>query len=79
VLRGFGGAGVLEVITDYSGDTFRAVYTLKTWVVFVLHAFRRSRRAENKLLAGTSNWLGNACARPNKWQEEESNEPQKAR
>jgi phage-related protein len=29
VLRGFGGACVLEVIRDYRGDTFRAVYTLK--------------------------------------------------
>ena len=28
VLSGFGGAGVLEVIKDYRGDTFRAVYTL---------------------------------------------------
>jgi phage-related protein len=27
VLGGFGGAGVLEVIKDYRGDTFRAVYT----------------------------------------------------
>jgi len=25
-LRGFGGAGVLEVIEDYKGDTYRAVY-----------------------------------------------------
>ena len=29
VLSGFDGAGVLEVIKDYRGDTFRAVYTLK--------------------------------------------------
>jgi phage-related protein len=29
VLSGFGGSGVLEVINDYRGDTFRAVYTLK--------------------------------------------------
>jgi phage-related protein len=28
-LTGFGGAGVLEVIKDYRGDTFRAVYTLR--------------------------------------------------
>jgi phage-related protein len=25
ILRGFGGAGVLEIIEDYRGDTFRAV------------------------------------------------------
>src|ERR1700692_468471 len=29
VLTGFGGAGVLEVIKDYRGDTFRGVYTLQ--------------------------------------------------
>lgn len=28
-LTGFGGAGVLEVIEDYKGDTYRAVYTVK--------------------------------------------------
>jgi phage-related protein len=28
-LRGFGGAGVVEVVTDFRGDTFRAVYTLR--------------------------------------------------
>ena len=26
-LKGFGGAGVLEVISDFDGETFRAVYT----------------------------------------------------
>ena len=46
VLRGFGGAGVLEVITDYRGDTFRAVYTLKyAGVVFVLHAFQKKSKS----------------------------------
>jgi predicted XRE-type DNA-binding protein/phage-related protein len=29
VLTGFGGAGVLEVVEDFRGDTFPAVYTLK--------------------------------------------------
>src|SRR5262249_25655981 len=28
-LRGFGGAGVLEVVRDFQGDTFRAVYTVR--------------------------------------------------
>jgi len=28
-LRGFGGAGVLEVVDDLDGDTYRAVYTVK--------------------------------------------------
>jgi phage-related protein len=28
-LRGFGGAGVLEIVDDFDGDTFRAVYTVR--------------------------------------------------
>jgi phage-related protein len=46
VLSGFGGAGVLEVIKDYRGDTFRAVYTLKyAGTVYVLHAFQKKSKA----------------------------------
>jgi phage-related protein len=46
VLNGFGGAGVLEVIKDYRGDTFRAVYTLKyAEMVFVLHAFQKKSKS----------------------------------
>jgi phage-related protein len=46
VLRGFGGAGVLEVIKDYRGDTFRAVYTLKySGRVYVLHAFQKKSKS----------------------------------
>jgi phage-related protein len=44
-LSGFGGAGVLEVIEDYRGDTFRAVYTLKyADGVFMLHAFQKKSK-----------------------------------
>ena len=28
-LSGFSGAGVVEVVTDFRGDTFRAVYTVR--------------------------------------------------
>jgi phage-related protein len=46
VLSGFGGAGVLEVVKDYRGDTFRAVYTLKfAETVFVLHAFQKKSKS----------------------------------
>ncbi len=46
VLSGFGGAGVLEVIKDHRGDTFRAVYTLKhAGRVFVLHAFQKKSKS----------------------------------
>ena len=39
-LRGFKGAGVLEVVEDHAGDTFRAVYTVRfARAVYVLHVF----------------------------------------
>ena len=45
-LSGFGGAGVLEVISDFSGDTFRAVYTVRyARAVYVLHAFQKKSKA----------------------------------
>src|ERR1035437_171586 len=44
-LSGFGGAGVLEVIRDFRGDTFRAVYTVRfAGVVYVLHAFQKKSK-----------------------------------
>jgi phage-related protein len=40
--RGFGGAGVLEVIEDHDGNTYRAVYTVKLGdAVYVLHCFQK--------------------------------------
>lgn len=42
VLKGFGGAGVLEVVEDYRGDTYRAVYTVRyAAAVYVLHCFQK--------------------------------------
>ena len=36
------GAGVLEIVKDYSGDTYRAVYTVKFEnAAYVLHAFQK--------------------------------------
>jgi phage-related protein len=44
-LKGFKGAGVLEVISDFDGNTFRAVYTVKLkGVVYVLHAFQKKSK-----------------------------------
>ncbi|MCW7762266.1 type II toxin-antitoxin system RelE/ParE family toxin [Photorhabdus luminescens] len=41
-LKGFGGAGVLEVVEDYIGDTYRAVYTVKFGTaIYVLHVFQK--------------------------------------
>ncbi|WP_224419097.1 MULTISPECIES: type II toxin-antitoxin system RelE/ParE family toxin [unclassified Modicisalibacter] len=40
--KGFGSAGVLEVVEDYQGDTYRAVYTVKfQGAVYVLHCFQK--------------------------------------
>lgn len=45
VLKGFGGAGVLEVIENDSNGTYRAVYTVKfEEAVFVLHAFQKKSK-----------------------------------
>jgi phage-related protein len=44
-LKGFGGAGVVEIVEDYDGNTYRAVYTVKLrGVVYVLHAFQKKAR-----------------------------------
>ena len=44
-LSGFGGAGVLEVIGDFRGDTFRAAYTVRlAGAVYVLHAFQKKSK-----------------------------------
>jgi phage-related protein len=41
-LQGFGSAGVLEVVEDWQGDTYRAVYTVRfTAAVCVLHVFKK--------------------------------------
>jgi phage-related protein len=44
-LKGFKGAGVLEIISDFDGNTFRAVYTVRLLgVIYVLHAFQKKSR-----------------------------------
>jgi phage-related protein len=44
-IRGFGGAGVLEVVEDHDGDTFRAVYTVRfADVLYVLHCFKKKSK-----------------------------------
>jgi phage-related protein len=45
-LRGFGGAGILEIIEDHAGDTYRAVYTVRlTARIYVLHVFQKKSKA----------------------------------
>ena len=44
-LSGFSGAGVVEVVTDFRGDTFRAVYTVRfAGAVYVLHTFQKKSK-----------------------------------
>ena len=44
-LRGFGGAGVLEMIEDDAGGTFRAVYTVRyATAIYVLHVFQKKSK-----------------------------------
>lgn len=41
-LKGFSGAGVLEIVEDYRGATYRAVYTVRlASAVYVLHCFQK--------------------------------------
>jgi len=41
-LKGFGGAGVLEILESHDGDAYRAVYTVKlASAVYVLHCFQK--------------------------------------
>jgi phage-related protein len=44
-LRGFGRAGVLEIIANHRGDTWRAVYTVRySEAIYVLHAFQKKSK-----------------------------------
>lgn len=45
VLKGFGSAGVLEVVESDESGTYRAVYTVKfAQAVFVLHCFQKKSK-----------------------------------
>jgi phage-related protein len=44
-LKGFGSAGVLEVVEDWDRSTYRAVYTVRfEGAVFVLHMFQKKSK-----------------------------------
>jgi phage-related protein len=41
-LKGFGGAGVLEIVDDFDSDTYRTMYTVRfVDTVYVLHAIQK--------------------------------------
>ena len=45
-MTGFGSAGVLEVVENFLGDTYRAVYTVKFagWI-YILHCFQKKSKS----------------------------------
>ena len=45
-LKGFSGAGVLEIVESFFGNTYRAVYTVKfEEVIYVLHCFQKKSKS----------------------------------
>jgi phage-related protein len=63
-LRGHRGAGVLEVVEDYDGDAYRAVYTVRfDEAVYVLHCFQKkstrgiaTAKRDSELIAARLQW-----------------------
>ncbi len=48
-LRGFGCAGILEIVEDHAGDTYRAVYTVRlAGRIYVLHVFQKKSKTGSK-------------------------------
>jgi phage-related protein len=44
-LRGFSGAGVVELVEDHRGDTYRAIYTVRFATrICVLHVFQKKSK-----------------------------------
>lgn len=44
-ISGFGDAGILEVVEDHQGETYRAVYTVRhATAVYVLHCFQKKSK-----------------------------------
>lgn len=44
-LMGFGGGGVVEIVSDYRGDTLRCIYTVRlAGLIYVLHAFQKKSK-----------------------------------
>ena len=44
-LKGFGGRGILEIVENFDGNTYRAVYTVRfTGLIYVLHAFQKKSK-----------------------------------
>ncbi|MFO0900764.1 MAG: type II toxin-antitoxin system RelE/ParE family toxin [Pirellulales bacterium] len=78
-LRGFRGAGVLEVVESDEGNAFRAVYTVRfAELVYVLHAFQKKSKSGIKTpvedMAKIRNRLKDAEAHYARWKEQQHEE-----
>jgi phage-related protein len=57
-------AGVLEVVVDFDGNTFRTVYTVRfAQAVYVLHAFQKKSRRAIATPKGELDLIGTRLAR----------------
>ena len=53
------GAGVFEIVEDFGGDTYRAVYTVRfREVIYVLHAFQKKSPKGIKTAKGDVELVG---------------------
>lgn len=44
-MKGFGGQSVVEIIADYRGDTWRAMYTVRfPEAIYILHVFQKKSK-----------------------------------
>ena len=70
--QGFTGAGVLEVVDNFHGDTYRAVYTVRfANAVYVLHCFQKkstqgiaTQKHEIELIKSRLNAVENSLGGP---------------
>jgi len=45
-MRGFSSVSVIEIVEDFDGNTYRAVYTVRfAEAVYVLHAFQKKSKS----------------------------------
>ena len=80
MLKGFGGAGVLEVVEDHDGDTYRAVYTVKfAGAVYVLHSFQKKSKKGIKTPAAEMNVIRERLKAAEKDHEERRAEEERRR
>jgi phage-related protein len=75
-LAGYSGAGVLEIVEDHDGDTYRAVYTVRFGeAVYVLCAFQKKSKhgiaTPKRDLALIERRLSIARAEHERWMQQE--------